>query len=554
MRQPVLARKLISAGATAALIIGLAACSSNSDKPSSGAGVTLVVAGQSDNLTQSFNPYLPNTAQGLMFSPGGSPGFIYEPLVQINTVDIGKDIPWLAKSWEWSNGNKTLTTHLQTGVTWSDGKPFTSADVVFTYGLLKQYPALNAGGVPNSTVTASDDNTVVFTFDQPSQQLFTNIVSAPIVSQHVWSTAGDPTKYPDANPVGTGAYELGSYSPQSILLKANPHYWQGAPKGVTGLRFVAYKDNQGQTNALVSGQADWGGTYIADAEKTYLSKSKDNHYWAPLAGTDGLIPNLTVWPLSDLAFRQAISLGVNRTAIGAASGLPPATSVTGLPMPAYESQVSPALKGKDFTQDVAGAKAKLEGDGFTMGSDGYYAKDGKRAEFSISFPGAYTDIAARVQVMVSQLKDIGIKLNIDTVAVNDINNLTATGKFQSTQGYPVNSAPRAFSYYNDTINPNLYYPIGKATPTFQNIERYQNPQLAELFKQYPLATTDDQRQTIINQIQQIFVDDLPWIPMFYWGSYGNWSSAKVTGWPSQDNPYFSPVPNEVVALRLTPVK
>ena len=194
MRQPVLARKLISAGAAAVLIAGLAACSSNPSKSSSGGGVTLVVAGQSDNLTQSFNPYLPNTAQGLMFSPGGSPGFIYEPLVQVNTVDIGKDIPWLAKSWEWSNENKTFTVHLQTGVTWSDGKPFSSADVVFTYQMLQQYPALNAGGVPNATLNAPDANTVVFTFDQPSQQLFTNIVGAPIVSQHVWSTVGDPTK------------------------------------------------------------------------------------------------------------------------------------------------------------------------------------------------------------------------------------------------------------------------------------------------------------------------------------------------------------------------
>jgi peptide/nickel transport system substrate-binding protein len=207
----------------------------------------------------------------------------------------------------------------------------------------------------------------------------------------------------------------------------------------------------------------------------------------------------------------------------------------------------------NFTQDIPGAKAKLTGDGFTMGSDGYYAKNGKKAEFSISFPASYTDIASRVQVLVSELKNVGIKLDINTTSVNDINNLTATGNFQSTMGYPVNSAPRAFSYYNDTMNPNLYYPIGKATPTFQNIERFQNADAAKLFTEYPLATTDAQRQDILNQIEQIYVDNLPWIPMFYWGSYGNWSTAKVTGWPTQSDPYFSPVPNEVVALKLKPV-
>jgi len=552
MRKLVIGRKLVTAGVATVLALSLVACSGSS-KPSASAsaGVTLVVAGQADNLTSSFNPYLPNTAEGLTYTPAGSGGFIYEPLVQVNTVDIGNDLPWLAKSWEWSNENKTLTMHLQSGVTWSDGKPFGSADVVFTYQMLQKFPALNVGGVPDNTVTAPDDSTVVFTFKDAAEQLFTNIVSAPIVSQHIWSTVGDPTTYPDKDPVGTGAYVLSKFSTQSILLTANPTYWQGAPKGVTALRFVAYKDNQGMTNALVSGQADWAGTYIAEAQKTYLSKSENNHYWAPLAGTDGLIPNLTVWPLSDLAFRQAISLGVDRKAIGAATDSPPATSVTGLPMPAYKSQVADDLKDVNFTYDPAAAKAKLEGDGFAMGSDGYYAKDGKRAEFSVSFPAAYTDIAARVQVMVSQLKQVGIKLDVDTVSVNDINNMTATGKFQSTQGYPVNSAPRAYSYYNDTINPNHYYPIGKATPTLQNIERFQSPQAADLFKQYPLATSDDERQQILNKIEHIFVDELPWIPMFYWGSYGDWSTSKVTGWPSPDSPYFSPVPNEVVALRLT---
>jgi peptide/nickel transport system substrate-binding protein len=513
----------------------------------------LDVAGQSDNLTQVFNPFLPNTAEGLTFAPQGQSGFIYEPLVQINTVDIGKDLPWLAKKWTWSNGNKTLTMNLQTGVKWTDSKPFSSADVVFTYNLIKKYSALNLLGVTFSSITAPDATTVVMKFATPSQQSFTNIVSVPIVSEHIWSKVANPTTYADKNPVGTGAFELSTFSPQSFVLKTNSHYWQAEPK-IGGLRFVAYKDNQSQTNALVQGQADWGGTYIANAQKTYVDKSKNNHYWAPIAGVDGLIPNLTRWPLSDLAVRQAISLAVDRKQVGAASDSPPATSVTGLPMPSYASSVSSSLKGVNYKQDKGAAEAKLTSDGFTKGSDGYYEKNGKKLEFSVSFPAAYTDIASRVQVLVSQLKDVGIKLDVDTTSVNDINKITATGDFDSTQGYPVNSAPRAFSFYNDTINPNLYYPIGQATPTYQNIERFQDPKAAELFKQYPLATTDAARQLILNQLEKIFADNLPWIPMFYWGSYGNWSTAKVTGFPTPSNPYFAPYPNEVVALKLTPTK
>ncbi|GAA3440378.1 ABC transporter substrate-binding protein [Kutzneria kofuensis] len=541
-RRSLLAGMIATAGGLA-----LASCSSGGGSSSSGNGLTITVAGQSDNLTQVFNPFLENTALGVTYN--GS--FIYEPLVQINTADIGKDIPWLAKSWEWSNDNKTFTVTLQDNVKWTDGKPFSADDVVFTYQLLQKFPALNLQGVPAGEVSSPAPNKVVFTFKDPSEQLFPSIVSAPIVAKHLWESVKDPTSHQDPNPVGTGAFKVGQFSPQSLLLTRNDDYWQ--PKAqIAAIRFVPYKDNSTVTNAMVQGQADWAGTYIANADKTFTSKSKNYHFWAPRAGTDGLIPNLERWPLSDIAVRKAISLGVNRKQVAAASGEQPATSVTGLPLPTYQSSVSAQYKGVGFVEDKAKAMQTLEAAGYAKGSDGYYAKGGKRVEFSCSFPAAYTEIAARVQVLVSQLKDIGIKLNIDTTTVDDINPRTAKGDFDSTMGYPVSPTPRAFSFYNDTMNPNLYYPIGQSTPSFQNIERFKDDEAAELFKQYPLATTDEARQQILDKIETVFVEKLPWIPMFYWGSYSSWSTARVTGFPDQDNPYFTAVPNVVVALRLKP--
>ncbi len=545
-------RRVAGSSIAAGMIAVLAACSSGSGTTGSGSGLIINVAGQSDSLTQTFNPFLPNTAEAATFAQQGQGGFIYEPLVQINNVDVGHDLPWLAKSWTWSDGNKTLTLHLQTGVKWTDGKPFSASDVVFTYNLIKKNAALNVLGVQFATVTASDPGTVVMTFTSPSQQYFTNIVSVPMVPQHIWSKVANPATYADKNPVGTGPFELDSFSPQSFLLKANKNYWQGAPK-IGGLRFIPYQDNEGQTNALVQGQADWGGTYIADATKTFTSLSTNNHYWAPVVGQDGLIPNLTVWPLSDISVRRAISLGIDRAQIGAASDSPAATNVTGLPMPAFADSVAPQYRNVNFKQDKPAAMKLLESDGFSRHSDGYFYKNGKRLEFSISFPASYTDIASRVQVVVAQLKAIGMKVDINTTSVNDINKLTGSGHFQSTQGYPVNSAPRAFSFYNDIMNPNYFQPVGKMTPTYQNIERFDSPTAKTLFSEYPKATTTAQQNAILYKIESIYVNDLPMITMFYWGNYADWSTAKVTGFPTPGNPYFQPYPNEVVALRLKPV-
>ncbi|MGG7508610.1 ABC transporter substrate-binding protein [Plantibacter sp. YIM 135249] len=538
-------RRVTGLAVAVGLVAGLAACSAGSGD--SADGVILNVGGQADNLTQVFNPFLPDTALGL-----GSKGMIYEPLVQINYVKVGDDLPWLAKSTEWSNNNETFTISLQDGVKWSDGEKFTADDVVFTYELLKKFPALNLTGVDFDTITATDPDTVTMTFTKPSEVDFTTIVSVPIVSEHLWSKVKDPTSFEDKEPVGTGAFELSTFSPQSYLLTKNKDYWQPGKPAIDGLRFIAYKDNQAQANALVQGQIDWAGTYIANVKETYLDKNPNFHYWAPDVGMDGLIPNLEKFPLSDLAVRKAISLGVDREQLAASRNSHPATSQIGLPMPSFEDAIAPQYKGLDFTQDKAAAIKTLEDAGYTKNSDGYYEKDGKQVEFAISFPSAYTDIAAPAQVLVSQLKDIGIKVDIDGVAVTDINKMTSSGDFEATIGYPVDSAPRVFSFYNNMMNPNFYHPTGEDTPTFQNIERFQNDRAKELFNEYPHATTDEERNTILAELQGIWIDNLPVITLFYWGYYGDWSTEKATGFPDESDPYFAPNPNAVVAVNLKP--
>ena len=54
-------------------------------------------------------------------------------------------VPWLATGFDWSDDNRALTFQIREGVRWSDGKPFTAEDVLFTARLLKQFPALDSG-------------------------------------------------------------------------------------------------------------------------------------------------------------------------------------------------------------------------------------------------------------------------------------------------------------------------------------------------------------------------------------------------------------------------
>ncbi|HEX5302835.1 MAG TPA: ABC transporter substrate-binding protein, partial [Streptosporangiaceae bacterium] len=380
-------------------------------------------------------------------------------------------------------------------------------------------------------------------------QNFDAIASLIIVPQHIWSTVKNPATWADPNPVGTGPFKLSTFSPQSYLLTKNPDYWQPGKPQIGGLRFVAYSDNTTQATAITSGQIDWAADYIPNADTTYLNRSKDNHYWVPEAGSDGLIPNLDTYPLSDLAVRKAISLGIDRQAIGAARNSPGAVNQTGLPVPSFNSIIAPQFANATYKQDVAGAKKLLADDGWQPGPGGYLVKGGKQLTFSVSFPAAFTDIAAAASVLVQQLKVLGIKMTINTVPTNEINTLTGLGKFQATMGYPVAYVPTAWSFYSEQMNPEFYQPIGKNIPTYQDIERFNDPTAAKLFQEYPTASPGRQAQ-INAQLESIWMNQLPVITMIYWGDYAEWNSAKVDGWATPADPYFMPSPNEVVALRL----
>jgi len=539
-----------------AAVIAVSACSGSAGgtAPGQGAGITLTVGGQAVGMTRVFNPFLPTSALALAgndVTTGSASGFIYEPLVQVDYVRSNYVIPWLASSWSWSNGNKTLTWHLRRGVRWTDGQPFTSADVVFTFKLMEKYPALNLTGISFNSVSAPDAGTVVMTFATPQQQNFENFASQIIVPEHIWSKVGDPTKYADPNPVGTGPFLLSSFSPQGYLLVKNPHYWQPGKPQIAGLRFVAFSDNETLANAVTAGQIDWAADYLPDAQTTYLNRSPGNNYWVPEAGSDGLIPNLDKFPLNDLQVRRAISVGIDRSAIAAARNSPPATNVTGLPVPSFDSIIVQQYKNANFHQNVAEAKSILAADGWTMGPDGFYEKNGRQLAFALTFPGAYTDIAAAASVLAQQLKAIGINMTINTVPANEINNLDGLGQFQATMGYPVAYVPTAWSFYSEQMNPQFYQPVGKNIPTFQDIERFNDPTARSLFAEYPSASPARQQQ-IVQQLEGIWASQLPVITMIYWGDYAEWNSSQVTGWATPSDPYFMPSPNEVVALRLRP--
>jgi len=181
-------RAVAIVGTAAVATSFLVACGDSPATTTNKSGVVLNVASTGDPVQRVFNPFLPQTAYAV-----GSQFEIYEPLVQINKITAESYKPWLAKSWTWSADSTSLTLQLQPGVKWSDGQPLTGADVVFTYNLLKKYPALNLVGIDFASIEAQGDGTVVMHFAQNGRPSFTQLVNLEIVPEHIWGKVTDPT-------------------------------------------------------------------------------------------------------------------------------------------------------------------------------------------------------------------------------------------------------------------------------------------------------------------------------------------------------------------------
>src|SRR5260221_12989154 len=208
-------------GATA-----LSACSpgatSDGGAASRGGAVTLVPSPKGP-WTINFNPLISDNN-----SLPGTQGMIYETLLYFNRLD-GSIKPWLASSYKWSPDATSLTFTLRPDVKWSDGQPFTSADVLFTLNLSKQYPALdlNSEWQAIQDVSAPDAQTVVVTFKKPAVPMLWYIAGQTyIVPQHIWQTKGDPTLSTNDKPIGTGPFVLKSFNSQLYVMGRNPQYWQ----------------------------------------------------------------------------------------------------------------------------------------------------------------------------------------------------------------------------------------------------------------------------------------------------------------------------------------
>lgn len=222
-----------------------------------GTATTAAAGGRPSTVTvallqdvDSLNPFVGSYASSVQLYR-----LTYDYLTDYSTRD-NQPVPGLAESWSTSPDNRTWTFRLRKGVRWSDGRPLTAKDVVFTFRTIMADRGLaNAAAVRNFTeVSAGDEHTVRITTRRPSATMLA--LDIPIVPEHVWAGL-DPTEEPDPSRlVGSGPYRLDEVRPnQFYALAANSRTWRGEPAS-RRLVLQRFADSDAALAALRAGQAD----------------------------------------------------------------------------------------------------------------------------------------------------------------------------------------------------------------------------------------------------------------------------------------------------------
>jgi peptide/nickel transport system substrate-binding protein len=555
-------RGLLAVAAVGVLAAGLAACgSSPSSGKSSAKGTsnTLVMESSPENsITKDFNPFVSTVApQGM-----GATGLIYEPLLQFDLAAPPKYYPWLATSYAWSNGGESLTFTIRQGVKWSNGTPLTPADVAFTYNLVKANAAINLAGISISSVSTSG-NTVTLTFPSAEYLNLQEIAGVPILPQAIWSKAGSPTTFTDADPIGTGPYVLKSFTPQGFTLTKNPDYWQAAKVKVQNVYFPVYTSNTSATSALFTGAIDWTGNFIPGLQQDFVAKAPAyHHFWEAPGSTNALMPNLNKWPTNQLAVRKAISLAVNRTVLaneGEAGLENPVTNTSGITLPTFSAWAAPAAADTVAAAGSAtAAEQVLTSAGYKKGSDGFFSLGGKEVTVTLIAPSSYTDYAEVGTLIAQELKAAGINASFQGITVNAWNADVADGDFSISEHWS-NNGLTPFNLYDNWLNSAL----DSSTGATGDYERLNSPAMDAALTKLAGAGSVTEQTADLAPIESYVAANLPVIPITTASEWFEYDSQKFVGWPTQSDPYETGQPSgtnnssgsgtdEVVLLHLSP--
>ncbi|WP_432542508.1 ABC transporter substrate-binding protein [Kineococcus sp. SYSU DK002] len=409
---------------------------------------------------------------------------VYDTLVVPSADDLSMQ-PSLATSWETSPDGLTWTFTLAEGVTFHDGKPFTAADVVFSYRRIIDQELANSAKFATVTgVSAPDDTHVVLTLSRPTPNLLSRLggfKGVAIVPEGV-DEASLATKA-----VGTGPFTLQGSSPSEISLERFDGYWGQAP-ALEGVTFRFITEPAAALTGLTTDQVQWTDNVppqrvaaLAEDDAVELGQVASVDYWY-------LAMNCAKAPFDRVEVRRAIAFALDREAITEAARFDTArVNQTAIPQDSeWYYEYAP------FETDVDQAKQLLQQAGVTT-----------PLTMGLMVTSEYPETVTAAQVIASQLEAIGVQVEIQTEDLATWLDRQGRGDFDAFMlGWLAN------------LDPADFYEEQHRTGGPNNYQGYSSLVTDDLLDRAAVEPDRATRKSLYDQAAKQIVDDVSYLYLY----------------------------------------
>lgn len=478
---------------------------------------------------QSFNYYLDNNVlSGELF------GNMYETLIGLDPV-TAEFVPGLASHWTISDDKKVFTFTIDERATWSDGKPVTAQDVVFTYQTLmdpKNLTGPHKVGLDNFAVPeALDERTVRFSAKEVHWRNLMLCGTMLILPRHAME-GQDFNKILFEFPVISGPYRLGEVSEGRLVKMERRDDWWGRdlPRNLHSANFQTliyrfFADTENAYESFRRGIIDVFPVYMARLwvnettgerfEKNWIVKQKVYNY-NPI-GFQGFAMNMRRAPFDDIHVREALAHLLDRDKMNSTIMY----SQYFLHKSYYEDLYNEATPCENPVFDFSKDKARellAEAGWKTNPKTGKLEKDGK--EFVINFLTRDPSTDKFLAIYGEDLKDAGITLNIDR------KDWAAWSKDMDEFNYDMTWAAWGSGIFKDPES--MWHSREAERVSGNNITRFRNAEVDAMIEQQKELFDINERNALLRKIDAIITREVPYILLWninytrllYWNKFG----------------------------------
>jgi peptide/nickel transport system substrate-binding protein len=422
-------------------------------------------------------------------------------------------VPELASNIQRADDGLSFTFTMRDGVTFHDGRPFTSADAKYTLDTVlastfaKAASFFEGAGANRSSfikaVEAPDPHTLIIRLNKQWTGLLPNLVPIAMIPK-------DSYESQKTHPLGTGPFKFKSYDQvqQVVDLEANQGYWDGAPQ-IPALRARAISESNTMQAELQSGRVDIAplATSLSPDAIRALSQYPNLSVHQSIGSNLNLLTfNTTEAPLNNVKVRQAIAYAIDRESM---------IRDLILGQGAIAHSILPEgswayARPQTYQFDPNKAKQLLDEAGFRdPDGDGPQMRWAKPLLFRISGSSA----AARQYAGVIQnyLKNVGVPVTIETSEFTTMLDQLRYGQFQMTYGQWVGGNQDPI-FYHDLFATSE---IPTQTRAARNRSRYSNPELDKILNEAANTYDHAKAAPLYAKAQEIIARDVPVFPLWY---------------------------------------